>query len=61
MLTINRLGVTYNALADTYSKDEFAAWAKEEYPEEWARLESKGQKPSQFSGPVFNITRQFEA
>ncbi|KAL0465531.1 complex I intermediate-associated protein CIA84 [Neurospora intermedia] len=55
------LGLTYNALPDPVSKDEFAAWAKEEYPEEWARLESKGQKETEFQGPVFNITRLFEA
>lgn len=64
LLTIiesNRLGLTYNALPDPVSKDEFAAWAKEEYPEEWARLESKGQKETEFQGPVFNITRLFEA
>ncbi|CCC10115.1 hypothetical protein SMACR_02694 [Sordaria macrospora] len=55
------LGTTYNALPDPWSKEEFAAWAKEEYPEEWARLESKGQKGTEYSGPVFNITRVFEA
>lgn len=55
------LGVTYNALLGKHFKDEFATWAKEEYPEEWARLESKGTHDAGLEGPRFNITRPFEA
>ncbi|KAK3403476.1 complex I intermediate-associated protein 84, mitochondrial [Sordaria brevicollis] len=55
------LGVTYNALLRPQFKEEFAAWAEEEYPEEWARLKSKGTHDAGLEGPRFNITRPFEA
>ncbi|KAK3945955.1 complex I intermediate-associated protein 84, mitochondrial [Diplogelasinospora grovesii] len=58
--TAMTLGVTYNALPGTSRKEYFEEWAKEEYPEIWARLESKGKKET-MQGDMFNISRVLEA
>ncbi|KAK0614139.1 hypothetical protein B0T14DRAFT_437805 [Immersiella caudata] len=52
-------GITYNALPGP-AKVHFEEWAKEEYPEIWARLESKGRKKT-IDGDMFNIVRNLEA
>jgi hypothetical protein len=56
---MGRLGVTFNALPPP-AKEPFEEWAKEEYPEIWARLKSKGRKMT-MEGEMFNIVRTFEA
>jgi len=55
-----RLGVTYNALPGIAAKEDFEKWARDEYPEIWARLESKGRRKTMF-GELFNIARNMEA
>lgn len=51
--------MTYNALLGK-RKDDFEEWAKQEYPELWARLESKGRRMT-MTGPVFELVRTTEA
>ncbi|KAK0638711.1 hypothetical protein B0T16DRAFT_229744 [Cercophora newfieldiana] len=53
------LGVTYNALPAP-AKPMFEDWGREEYPEVWARLESKGRKKTMM-GDEFKIVRNMEA
>lgn len=59
-LAVPRLGVTYNALPGEGSKAQFEEWARAEYPEIWAQLESKGRKET-LMGTKFNIVRNMEA
>ncbi|KAL2020946.1 hypothetical protein VTK56DRAFT_7833 [Thermocarpiscus australiensis] len=54
------LGVTYNALPGESRKDQFEEWARAEYPEIWAQLESKGRKET-VMGTKFNIVRHMQA
>lgn len=54
------LGVTYNALMPLGAKKQFEEWAREEYPETWARLESKGRRKT-MEGDVFNIAQEMKA
>jgi uncharacterized protein YdaT len=42
------------------AKKKFEEWAREEYPEIWARLESKGRKKT-MEGDAFNIAREMKA
>lgn len=55
-----RLGVTYNALPGEGKKEQFEAWARTEYPEIWAQLETKGRKET-LRGTKFNIVRDMKA
>ncbi len=57
---MGRLGVTYNALPSDNSKGHFEEWARTEYPEVWAQLESKGRKET-LAGTKFNIVRNLQA
>ncbi|KAK4131318.1 hypothetical protein BT67DRAFT_464353 [Trichocladium antarcticum] len=54
------LGVVYNALPGDHKKDCFEEWARAEYPEIWAQLESKGRKET-LAGSQFNIVRNLQA
>ncbi|KAK5658532.1 hypothetical protein OQA88_1924 [Cercophora sp. LCS_1] len=58
--TYMTLGVTYNAFQGPKSQLLFEEWAKEEYPELWAKLVSKGRRKT-LNGPKFNIVRNMEA
>jgi len=42
-------------------KDDFEDWAKEEYPEIWARLLTKGRRKSVEGLDRFNIDREVKA
>lgn len=60
VLTMSSLGVTFNAFQGPKSQHLFEEWAKEEYPELWAKLESKGRRKT-LNGPKFDIVRNMEA
>ncbi|KAK3360127.1 hypothetical protein B0T25DRAFT_448735 [Lasiosphaeria hispida] len=55
------LGVTYNALPGERRKKMFEDWAKQEYPEIWARLETTKGRTKTMTGSKFNITREMMA
>lgn len=57
----NSLGIAYNALPGQNQKDEFEDWAKEEYPEIWARLVTKGRKKTVEGMDKFNLVRDIKA
>ncbi|KAK3373336.1 hypothetical protein B0T24DRAFT_622846 [Lasiosphaeria ovina] len=58
--TAMTLGVTYNALREYDKKEEFEAWAKDEFPDVWASLARRGVQVT-LSGPKFKIQRPIEA
>lgn len=55
------LGIAYNALPGQNLKDDFEAWAKEEYPEIWARLITRGKRKSVEGLDRFNLVRELKA
>lgn len=57
---IMTLGITYNALPSQTRKDMFEEWARDEYPDLWARLEAKGRRHKLGAMP-FNIDRNMMA
>ncbi|KAM7208703.1 complex I intermediate-associated protein 84, mitochondrial [Naviculisporaceae sp. PSN 640] len=59
--SVMTLGIAFNGLPPVEeTKTKFEQWAKEEYPELWARLGTKGRKET-ISGTKFRIERKFEA
>ena len=58
--SICRIGIVFNALPNGERKKSFKEWATEEYPELWARLQTKGYKLT-IQGRKYNIERNFEA
>lgn len=56
------LGLAYNALPGLYLQEEFEGWAKQEYPEIWARLLEKGRRTNRIENlSKFNISQQLTA
>ncbi|KAM7213050.1 complex I intermediate-associated protein 84, mitochondrial [Rhypophila decipiens] len=53
-------GIAFNALPAEELKTRFKQWATTEYPELWARLETKGCKQT-LRGTMYNVERNFEA
>ncbi|KAK0635651.1 putative complex I protein [Bombardia bombarda] len=54
------IGIVYNALQWHDKRQNFVDFVKEEYPELWTQLESKGQT-MKLSGSMFNIERNMKA
>ncbi|KAL1847406.1 hypothetical protein VTK73DRAFT_10350 [Phialemonium thermophilum] len=55
------LAVVYNALPGQNLKECFEEWAKEEYPEIWKRLVSKGRKRTAEGLEMFKVSRELKA
>ena len=54
------MGVAYNAFPGHSSQDEFKAWAKKQYPLQWAELEKTGTRVSSLGIEHFKIRREFK-
>jgi hypothetical protein len=57
-----RVGILYNALPGEENKAAVEAWAKQNYPDAWAELETKEKIIDKEDGfELFNIVREWKA
>jgi hypothetical protein len=60
-LTLFRLAIAYNALPNDVFKDNFEAWAKEEFPHVWSDLDKKPRRRDAEGWRKFQISRPWKA
>ena len=51
----------YDALQSNEQKEQFEAWAREEYPPTWEKLAKRRRRPDQDGLLKFNVPRPWKA
>ena len=55
------LAIVYDALQSNEQKEQFEAWAREEYPPTWEKLAKRRRRPDEDGLLRFNVPRPWKA